>query len=188
MPETINWSRFQGENRPQCSVPNCSNYAGLVQKNQNGLAKWRAANWIKKMYPQTSNTWCCASHHNKNTAVRHGVKSSIHLTAKRAGLSLLEFRAKNHPYLWARKDYCENIDGRIGFVCNTVLPTREMLNAAGLTDWEPMQFLEVDHIDGNHTHNDIKNLQTLCKHCHTIKSYKYEDYLTPGRKTRGSNK
>lgn len=181
MPKAIDWSLFQNENRPKCSVPGCSNYA-VVQENRNGLTIWRSAKWIKKMYPQATNTWCCSAHHNEHIAVRHGVKSSKHLTAKRAGMSLLEFRAKNHPYLWARKDYCDNIDGRLGFKCNTVLPTREMLDGAGLSDWEPMQFLEVDHIDGDPTNNDPGNLQTLCKHCHPIKTYKFGNHKTPGRK------
>ncbi len=30
--------------------------------------------------------------------------------------------------------------------------------------------LDVDHIDGDRGNNDIKNLQTLCKPCHKIKT------------------
>jgi hypothetical protein len=58
-----------------------------------------------------------------------------------------------------------------------------MIDAAGIK-WLPIQFLEVDHIDGNHTHNKPKNLQTLCKCCHMIKSAQSGDHLTPGRKSR----
>jgi 5-methylcytosine-specific restriction endonuclease McrA len=29
----------------------------------------------------------------------------------------------------------------------------------------------VDHIDGNHSNNDPANLQTLCKNCHSLKTY-----------------
>jgi hypothetical protein len=184
---THNWNSLQGENRPKCSVPECNrDAASVTTKKDNKI--WRRASWIKEKYPDVPTMWCCLYHHNKNIAQKHGVKSSNHLTARRAGLTITKFRNKRHRYLKYRKDYCENIDGRLGFVCNTVLPTQEMLNAAGLIEWEPIQFLEVDHIDGNHTHNDPRNLQTLCKHCHTIKSYKYGDYKTPGRKTRCHNK
>lgn len=31
--------------------------------------------------------------------------------------------------------------------------------------------LDVDHIDGNHSNDDPKNLQTLCANCHRLKTY-----------------
>jgi len=30
--------------------------------------------------------------------------------------------------------------------------------------------LDVDHIDGNHSNNEPKNLQTLCANCHRLKT------------------
>ncbi len=30
--------------------------------------------------------------------------------------------------------------------------------------------LDVDHIDGDHTNNEITNLQTLCANCHRLKT------------------
>jgi hypothetical protein len=33
----------------------------------------------------------------------------------------------------------------------------------------PCQF-DVDHIDGNHSNNDLSNLQTLCANCHRLKT------------------
>ena len=71
-------------------------------------------------------------------------------------------------YLLYRKDYCENIDGRLGKKCTTTI-------------WWP-GMLDVDHIDGNPDNNDPANLQTLCKCCHAYKTNKYGDYKTPGRK------
>lgn len=73
------------------------------------------------------------------------------------------------PYLAYRKDYCENIDGRLGFTCTS--------NIA----WIGM--LDVDHKDGNPHNNNLDNLQTLCKCCHAYKSWNNEDWKTPGRKT-----
>lgn len=189
--------------RPQCSVPNCNNLA-VNASSKRGYYQWRQASWIKEQYPDASGMWCCSMCHNTYTAKRNGVNNVTELTAKRHGLtqseyssniakgvasrkgfvSVTEYRNSIHRYLKHRKDYCENIDGRLGFICNTVLPTQSMIDAAGLVDWKPKQFLEVDHIDGNHTHNDPANLQTLCKHCHVIKSYTNGDHLTPGRKTR----
>lgn len=36
--------------------------------------------------------------------------------------------------------------------------------------------LDVDHIDGNHTNNDVSNLQTLCANCHRLKTHLNGDY------------
>ena len=36
--------------------------------------------------------------------------------------------------------------------------------------------LDVDHIDGDRGNNDIKNLQTLCKPCHKIKTRNNWEY------------
>lgn len=56
-----------------------------------------------------------------------------------------------------KKNYCENIDGRLGYKCTATI-----------------QFggqLELDHINGNHYMNFTWNVQTLCKNCHSYKSY-----------------
>ena len=71
-----------------------------------------------------------------------------------------------------RKNYCENIDGRLGFVCTTTIIDPE---------WQ----LDVDHIDGDPSNNDPENHQTLCKCCHPIKTRDERDHLSPGRKILG---
>jgi hypothetical protein len=37
--------------------------------------------------------------------------------------------------------------------------------------------LDVDHIDGDRSNNDIHNLQTLCANCHRLKTHVNEDHL-----------
>ena len=61
------------------------------------------------------------------------------------------------PYLMYRKEYCENIDGRLGFKCTTTIIDYKWQN-------------HVDHIDENHNNNKVENLQTLCGCCHAIKT------------------
>ena len=61
------------------------------------------------------------------------------------------------PYLMYRKDYCENIDGRLGFKCTTTIIDYKWQN-------------HVDHIDEVHTNDDPDNLQTLCGCCHAVKT------------------
>ena len=66
------------------------------------------------------------------------------------------------PYLVYRKDYCENIDGRLGFKCSTTIIDMR---------WQ----LEVDHINENHADNREENLQTFCACCHRIKTKYYRE-------------
>jgi hypothetical protein len=93
------------------------------------------------------------------------------LTAERRGVSVTELVNSRHPYRKHRKDYCENIDGRLGYTCTTTIMI-------------PAQ-LEVDHIDGDPSNNDSKNLQTLCGCCHKYKTIINEDHKSPGRKNLG---
>lgn len=37
--------------------------------------------------------------------------------------------------------------------------------------------LDVDHIDGNHQNNDPSNLQTLCRNCHSLKTWLNKDHI-----------
>jgi hypothetical protein len=127
----------------------------------------------------------CSKCHGTRTAKKHGFKRLSQIAAHRAGQTETQYKNKWHPHLKYRKNYCENQDGRLGFVCNTRLPTKKMLAAANVT-LLPEQFLEVDHIDSNHKNNDPSNLQTLCNCCHKIKGIQNGDHLTPGRKTRKS--
>jgi hypothetical protein len=127
----------------------------------------------------------CNSCFKKELAAKHGVKNPIEITARRQGFnSIYEYAKSNaikagyssyteytntfHPYRKHRKDYCENTDGRLGYVCESVIRI-------------PAQ-LEVDHIDGNPKNNDPSNLQTLCSLCHKYKTLMQKDYSTPGRK------
>jgi hypothetical protein len=88
--------------------------------------------------------------------------------AKKAGFISHSNRLNSkHPYRKYRKDYCENIDGRLGFKCTTKI-TEDMIQAG---------VLEVDHIiprtkGGT---NDEENLQTLCCNCHKMKGWLFED-------------
>lgn len=36
--------------------------------------------------------------------------------------------------------------------------------------------LDIDHLDGNHSNNNIENLQTLCANCHRLKTYLNKDW------------
>lgn len=67
------------------------------------------------------------------------------------------------PYLIHEKTYCENIDGRLGFVC-----TANIVHQKQLT---------VDHINGRNVEDPhgAWNCQTLCHNCHTMKTH--HDFL-----------
>lgn len=160
---------LQYKDRPSCNTEGCGNAAAMVRDYHNGWANYRK--------------WCSYCH-NKRTAGKHGLKNITQVVAKNAGFNseydykehlakekgfsnLTEYLNSLHPYRRYRKDFCENIDGRLGFHCTATIV------------WDGM--LDVDHINGNPTDNREENLQTLCKCCHAYKTNKEEDYLTPGR-------
>ena len=144
------------KDRPYCETPGCDNDAAMVKDYYDGWANYRR--------------WC-SSCHSKRTAEKHGLKNLKQVIAKNAGMTLSEYTNQFHPYRKHRKDFCENVDGRLGFKCTTTVI------------WDGM--LDVDHKNGNPTDNREENLQTLCKCCHAYKTNKEQDYATPGRKFFG---
>lgn len=151
---------------PQCQVKGCCNPAQNVRRADNPY--YRRSKEVRAQYNVIPG-FICAGCYGKIVAAKHGLKSMSHVIAKNAGFeSHADYINSTHPYRRHRKDYCENTDGRLGFICTTTI----MISAQ----------LEVDHIDGNPTHNDPINLQTLCGCCHTYKTLTNEDYATPGRK------
>lgn len=104
--------------------------------------------------------------------------------AKAAGFDCVtEWKNSKHRYLKFRKDYCENIDGRLGFVCTMTPPTPEQLLAMGLKK-SFKAFLHVDHINGDPYDDRESNLQTLCPVCHSVKTFAKGDNLSAGRKSK----
>lgn len=71
-----------------------------------------------------------------------------------------------------KKIYCENIDGRLGFVCPVNLDTQ------GWSGTFPSFLLEMDHLDGGGvvTNNSRENVNTFCKLCHGRKGYHNKDF------------
>ena len=93
------------------------------------------------------------------------------IAAEEAGFdTIADWKNSKHPYRKYRKDYCENLDGRLGFSCTTTIMINDQL--------------EVDHINGKPWDNRLENLQTLCGCCHTYKTKIFKDYATPGRKSK----
>ena len=99
----------------------------------------------------------CANHHYRYTAAKKGLNEN-------------QWKNSFHKYKKYRKEYCENIDGRLGFKCTTTIVN-------------PYWQIDTDHINGDPNDNRPENLQTLCKCCHPIKTMQNKDYLTEGRKT-----
>jgi hypothetical protein len=68
---------------------------------------------------------------------------------------------------FAKKHYCENRDGCLGFTC----PCDKTRYAEF-----PSDCYHIDHINGNHIDNRRENIMTLCVMCHTIKGKREGDF------------
>lgn len=75
-------------------------------------------------------------------------------TNKRVKASRKNHNSKTWIYRQHLKDFCESC----GFIPQHLCQ------------------LDVDHIDGNHTNNDVTNLQTLCSNCHRLKTFLSQDW------------
>ena len=73
-----------------------------------------------------------------------------------------QYNMGRHEYLNHRKNYCENVDSRLGYKCTSTIV------------WEGQ--LTVDHINGIHDDNRVENLQTLCHNCHSYKTFINQDW------------
>lgn len=151
----------------KCHHPGCNN---LQTSSNNNYKGQKGVKYYRK--------WC-QQHYEERRAANAGLAKSEYAfrvklnAAKNAGFNTItEYLNSKHPYRKHRKDYCENIDGRLGFKCN--YPKTPFKEVSAL--------LQVDHIDGNPNKNDPRNLQTLCPNCHTYKTHINEDNRSPGRK------
>jgi 5-methylcytosine-specific restriction endonuclease McrA len=156
--------------------------------NYNGTGKAYYRKWCSLHYKErrAENAGLTVLDYNrrtmKKTAENAGLtvsdynRRSMKNAAKNAGFeSVTDYHNSKHPYRKYRKAYCENIDGRLGYICT--YPKKPIKAVSAM--------LQVDHIDGNPANNKQENLQTFCPNCHTYKTYIYEDYRSPGRKARG---
>jgi len=66
-----------------------------------------------------------------------------------------------------KKNYCENLNGQLGFKCPVTASTiQESIKA-----WKEYRAsLDLDHADGDHLNNNPDNVKTYCKLCHNRKS------------------
>lgn len=127
---------------------------------------------MKAIDPSNPERICCVEGCN-NIGQNIGKKRKDGTIVRRAKCSehhFTQYKMQGWAYKIFRKKYCENIDGRLGFVCTTTII-------------DPIWQLDADHINGDSSQDTRENIQTLCKCCHAIKTKNNKDYATPGRKT-----
>jgi hypothetical protein len=178
------------ENIPNCEVPECHNKAQFTRRNSDGVRKYRKSKWVVSKYG-TEHGYICTHHHLDYLAKKNGLESVGQLikkiakgTATRNGFSnVVEYNNSIHPYRKYRKDFCENIDGRLGYICTYTPPPQELIEEVIESGF--YSSVEVDHIDGVPSNNDPKNLQSLCGNCHDFKTRMNGDTISPGRGSLG---
>ena len=86
-----------------------------------------------------------------NVVMSHGIDRHT----KKQRLQNICTQCRNYAYKKHKKDYCEQ--------CQFI------------PKWQGQ--LDVDHIDGDKTNNDLSNLMTLCANCHRLKTHMSREYL-----------
>jgi len=149
--------------RPTCTTDGCTANVAAIRNFYDDKGNKVEVSWRKY----------CSPCHDKRTAEKYGLKTITDITARRNGFeSTTDYLNSIHRYRRFKKDYCENIDGRLGFTCTTNVV------------WTGM--LDTDHIAGDPSVDDKEeHFQTLCKCCHYYKGYVNKDFQSPGRKTLG---
>ena len=71
-----------------------------------------------------------------------------------------------------KKDYCENVDGRLGYICTSTIQNSCQL--------------DLDHIDGEHYNHVSENIQTICKNCHSWKTKVEGDSVSASNQQRAA--
>lgn len=171
---------------PRCENPECKgrHAQNTGHKTKDGKIRYRTIPKHKELYGKEG--YACHDCHFGAIAEKRGVTLAelriqlLEEAFQKSGFdNLTDWRNRNHSSLKFRKNYCENVDGRLGFKCTTNI--KAMLD---LTNGEYKGFLDVDHIDGNpyNEPEDGSNFQTLCKCCHALKGHLFEDHKSPGRK------
>jgi hypothetical protein len=123
----------EGHTVPKCVNPGCDREC--VARN------W--GNWSFK----SECSRCMTARKEKRYVVRDGLKYITH-------------RGKEIGIVIHKKDYCENHDGHLGFVC-----------PVPRDGWARFQSgLDLDHKNGDHYSNNPEDVETLCKLCHGLKS------------------
>jgi hypothetical protein len=106
--------------------------------------------YLKCSMPSCSNT---VGQHSKKTNKNKQV-CSAHRTHR-----------KNEVDKWKLNQGCVNKDGHYGFpcVCSVIIESAT---------------LDINHIDGNNNNRDPKNIEVLCKMCHTTATLRNEHHLS----------
>lgn len=100
---------------------------------------------------------------NKNTGFFNYRRYRKKYECKPCQRARLGKRYLTQVYMTEKLDYCENIDGRLGFVCDIDIDVWYKRHGN-------YYFLQVDHANENHNDNNPWNFQTFCVLCHQYKT------------------
>lgn len=140
-----------------------------MAKNREFLEKWTVSG---NTIPLCINDGC-----SRMVAIRHWsaqgdpslkTECSACSNARKKGKVLSEI-------IFHKKNYCENRDGILGFVCP--------MDKLRYSEF-PSDIYDMDHFDGDHHNNIPSNLITICKICHARKGKEKGDFNAQKQSSR----
>ena len=137
------------------------------------LTKWLSSG---NKIPYCINQGC-----EKNVAIRHWTAQHIPSLKTECNRCSTNRKKGNKidGIIYHKKDYCENKDNILGFICP--------IDKSRYGEF-PTDIYDMDHIDGDHHNNTPENVITICKVCHARKGKESGDYNSQKKSSRKNNK
>tara|TARA_R110002072_G_scaffold47140_1_gene130210 strand:- start:4257 stop:4781 length:525 start_codon:yes stop_codon:yes gene_type:complete len=148
------------------NISKCYTSMNIDETVKLSVNKKKLQEWLSKgnSLPKCINYGCI-----NDVAIRHwSAQNDPSLKTECSRCSSARIKNKSlDGIIFHKKNYCENKDGILGFICP--------MDKTRYNEF-PCDVYHMDHVDGNHHNNNIDNLKTFCSICHARKGKESGDF------------